>query len=198
MASYLGTEAEPPSSGWSEALAQHFKDINSKYASSTASFVLLSSLLLLTSLFPIVTRPDKRKSDLEELRNCRFMYVPFRAPHTPTSTPSFSLPHCNFSPRHAIYPFLYSFAANTQFTWTLCSQQVAEQAANIKGENFASFMADVNRYIKDMTKGTSPHAVLGGLLALGAFVSECRRQTTWQLGGKELSYSFASFTLLLP
>lgn len=28
-------------------------------------------------------------------------------------------------------------------------------------------MADVNRYIKDMTKGTSPHAVLGGLLALG-------------------------------
>lgn len=48
---------------------------------------------------------------------------------------------------------------------------VAEQAANAKGETFASFMADVNRYIKDMTKGTSPHAVLGGLLALGSLIS---------------------------
>lgn len=30
-------------------------------------------------------------------------------------------------------------------------------------------MSDVNRYIKDLTRGSSPHAVLGGLLALGTF-----------------------------
>lgn len=44
MASYLGTEAEPPSSVWYDALAQHFKDINSKY-------VLLIALICPSSLF---------------------------------------------------------------------------------------------------------------------------------------------------
>jgi hypothetical protein len=60
----------------------------------------------------------------------------------------------------------------------LRTSKVAEQAQAIKGEHFASFMADVNRYIKDMTKGTSPHAVLGGLLALGAL--EPRIHALWR------------------
>lgn len=51
------------------------------------------------------------------------------------------------------------------------SVQVAEQSQEMKGEYFTTFMNDVNSYVKDLTKSSSPQDVLGGILALSAFLN---------------------------